>query len=153
MAGCGSTIGVFILDIVARKIGEEGVQRVSGPKRFSLLKRKIAEHGTRGLIIASLAPPPFPFTMLVATTSALGFPRGRLLWTIGLSRTVRFTILSLLAIRFGRHILRVVNLPVFKWTLVGFIILCVVVSIFSVGNWIRGSRTPRVSPVGSNQPA
>ncbi len=29
-AVCGSTLGVFILDVIARKIGEQGVTRVAG---------------------------------------------------------------------------------------------------------------------------
>lgn len=153
MAACGSALGVFFLDLVARKVGEEGVQRVTGRRRFAFLKRKIAERGMHGLILASLAPPPFPFTMLVATTSALGYPRRRLILTVGLSRAVRFTILSLLAIRFGRQILHVVNLPAFKWTMVGFIVICLIASVFSIANWVRSSRTAYGRPVGAKQPA
>ncbi len=61
------------------------------------------------LVVACLAPPPFPFTMVVATNSALGYPRQRLLLTVAISRGVRFLILGLLAIKFGRAILRIAN--------------------------------------------
>src|SRR3954463_12205987 len=62
-AACGSTLGVLLLDLVARKAGEEGIERVAGPKRFEYLKRKIGEKGGRAIVLGSLAPPPFPFTM------------------------------------------------------------------------------------------
>lgn len=146
-AVCGSTIGVFLLDLIARKGGEAGVQKVAGQSRFEYLKRKIGEKGGRALVVGCLAPPPFPFTMVVATTSALGYPRQRLLWTVALSRAVRFTVLSLLAIKFGRAILHVMNTDAFKWTMVGFAVLCVIGSVFSVAKWVRRGPTKRSAPV------
>ena len=142
-AVCGSTAGVFLLDLIARRLGEAGVQKVAGQRRFEYLKRKIGEHGGRALVTGSIAPPPFPFTMVVAMTSALGYPRQRLLWTVAASRAVRFMLLGLLAIHYGRAILRVMNTPAFKWTMVGFIALCIVGSLFSIGSWVRGSRRPK----------
>ena len=32
---CGSLCGVFLLDLVARKLGEAGVQKITGRKRFA----------------------------------------------------------------------------------------------------------------------
>lgn len=139
-AVCGSTLGVFLLDLLARKGGEAGVQKVAGQKRFEYLKRKIGEKGGRTLALAGIAPPPFPFTMVVAVNSALGYPRQRLLWTVAASRAVRFTILSLLAIKFGRTILRIANSDSFKWTMIGFSVLCIVGSVFSIWKWVRNSR-------------
>jgi membrane protein YqaA with SNARE-associated domain len=136
-AVCGSTLGVFLLDVIARKGGEKGVRKVAGEKRFNILKRRIGEKGGRALVVGSLAPPPFPFTMVVAVNSALGYPRRRLLWTIAASRAVRFTILSLLAIKFGRTILHIANSEPFKWTIIGFTVLCVVGSVFSILKWSR----------------
>src|ERR1700685_561279 len=79
-AVCGSTLGVFLLDLLARKGGEAGVQKVAGQKRFEYLRRKIGEKGGTAIVIGCLAPPPFPFTMVVAVHSALGYPRRRVLW-------------------------------------------------------------------------
>lgn len=143
---CGSTLGSFVLDLVARKVGETGVQKVAGPRRFNYLKCKIGEHGGRALMLACLSPPPFPFTMVVATTSALGYPRNKLLLTIAASRTVRFVILALLALKYGPRILRIVNSPGFKWTMIVFAVLCVAGSVLSIMNWVRGSRR-RGAPV------
>jgi membrane protein YqaA with SNARE-associated domain len=139
-AVCGSTLGVFLLDLIARKSGEAGVQKVAGQSKFERLKRKVGEKGGRALVVGSLAPPPFPFTMVVATTSALGYPRRRLLWTVALSRAARFIILGFLAIKFGRTILRVMNTAAFKWSMIGFAVLCAIGSGFSIAKWLRSRR-------------
>ena len=46
-AVCGSTAGVFLLDLIARKGGEAGVQKVAGQRKFERLKRKVGEKGGR----------------------------------------------------------------------------------------------------------
>ena len=102
----GSTLGVFFLDLVARKLGEAGVQKVAGQRRFDYLKRKIGQYGGKAIVVGCLAPPPFPFTMVIAVNSALSYPRRRLLLTVAWSRAVRFLILGALAIKFGRQIIR-----------------------------------------------
>lgn len=136
-AVCGSTCGTFLLDLVARKAGEAGVQKVAGRARFEYLKRKIGEKGGRAIILGCLAPPPFPFTMVVATTSALGYPRKKLLATVAAARAARFLILGYLAIRFGREILRIASSQPFRWTMICFVILCAVGSALSVVNWVK----------------
>jgi membrane protein YqaA with SNARE-associated domain len=143
-AACGSTLGVLLLDLVARKAGEEGIERVAGPKRFEYLKRKIGEKGGRAIVLGCLAPPPFPFTMVVATNSALGYPRSRLLWMVWLVRAARFTVIGLLAMKFGPVILRIADSPAFKWSMAAFIAICIIGSAISIANWIR--KTRRATP-------
>lgn len=136
-AVCGSTLGVFALDLVARKAGEEGVQKVTGKSRFESLKRKIGENGGKAIALGCLAPPPFPFTMVIAANSALGYPRNKLLATVAIARAIRFLILGYLAIRFGRIIIRIANSTGFRWTMMGFIVVCLIGSVFSISKWVR----------------
>ena len=138
-ATCGSTIGVFFLDLVARRAGEVGVQKVAGERRFAYLKRKISENGALALAVGGLAPPPFPFTMVVGVTSALAYPRLKLLGVVAASRAVRFLILGYLAIRFGRVIMQVANSAPFRWTVSGFAVVCVAGSAWSIRKWFRRS--------------
>jgi membrane protein YqaA with SNARE-associated domain len=139
-AVCGSACGTFLLDLVARKAGEAGVQKIAGQSRFEYLKRKIGEKGGRALVIGCLAPPPFPFTMVIATTSALGYPRKKLLAMVAASRAVRFLILGYLAIRFGRQILSIAKSQPFRWTMLAFVILCVVGSVLSIAKWVHRKK-------------
>ena len=141
MAALGSTIGVLLIDLVARKGGEAGVQAMAGKSRFKYLRTKISERGGLALVLGCLAPPPFPFTMVVATTSALGYPRRRLLWITAIARALRFTIIGLLAIKFGRTIIRIANTPAFRYTMIGFVVLCVIGSVYSIRSWMVRSKT------------
>ena len=140
-AVCGSVCGTFLLDIVARRIGETGIQRVAGKRRFEYLKRKIGENGGYAVAVACLSPPPFPFTAVVSTVCALGYPRKKLLAIVGGARALRFVILGALAIRYGRMIIRIANSAPFRWTMLVFVFICIAGSAFSLVKWFhRGKR-------------
>jgi hypothetical protein len=75
-AGVGSTIGVLILDVACRKEGQAGLRRMMSRKRFVYLEAKMIKHSALALIIACLAPPPFPFTIVVRQPAPFNM-RGR----------------------------------------------------------------------------
>jgi membrane protein DedA with SNARE-associated domain len=145
-------MGVFLLDLIARRIGEEGVARVAGNRRFDLLKKQISKYGGKALVTSALAPPPFPFTMVVAVNSALGYPRKRLLTLIALSRAVRFLILGALAIKFGRLIIHIVNSAGFKYFMYCFTAICLIGSAASITSWIKKARPRKSGPPRSQPP-
>ena len=151
-AVCGSTVGVFLLDWIARKLGEEGIRKVAGQRRYEYLKRKIGKRGGLALVVGCLAPPPFPFTMAVAVNSALAYPRRRLLLLVAAARAVRFFVLGALAIQFGRMIIRWADSDAFKDVMIGFTIICLGGSTYSIYNWVRKSRAKYPAP-SKSQPA
>jgi membrane protein YqaA with SNARE-associated domain len=140
-ASIGSAAGVLLLDLVCRRGGEEGLKRMMSARRLDYLKKKFNQSAAVPLVVACLAPPPFPFTAVIAAASAFQFSRLRLLGYVFAGRAVRFTLLGFAAIRLGREILRVANSPEFTWLMVGFSVLCVVGSTLSVVRWIRLSRS------------
>jgi membrane protein YqaA with SNARE-associated domain len=139
-AAAGSAIGVFLLDLVARKGGEEGLERLVSRKRFEYLKARMRQRAGPALFIACLAPPPFPFTAVVAAASAFQYPRRRFLAVIAASRLVRFVIVSIAAIAVGRRVLRFINSEGFVWFMGVFSVIYVVGSVISVVGWIRRAR-------------
>ena len=144
-AVCGAVVGTLLLDLVARRIGETGVQRVAGPKRFEYLKRKIGEKGGYAVTIACLSPPPFPYTAVVSTVCALGYPRQKLLAIVAVTRAIRFLILGALAIHYGRIIIRIANSAPFRWTMITFVVVCIIGSVFSLMRWFRRGKSPTAS--------
>ncbi len=140
-ASLGSAIGVLLLDLVCRKGGEEGLKRMMSRKRLDYLKMKMHENAVAPIIVACLTPPPFPFTAVIAVASALQYPRSRLLACVFSGRALRFTIIGLAAIWFGRGILRIAASPAFTWFVVGFSALCIIGSVFSIMRWVRRSRS------------
>ncbi|MDQ6758320.1 MAG: hypothetical protein M3Z32_00475, partial [Acidobacteriota bacterium] len=124
LAALGSVGGALLLDLVARKRGEEGLQKMVSPKRLTYLKRKVGERAAMAVGIATLAPPPFPFTLVVAAASAFRYPRWKLLSVVGGCRLLRFTIIGLLAIWQGERIIGLAKSPAFEGTMIGFIVVC-----------------------------
>lgn len=139
-ASLGSMLGVYLLDLVCRKGGQEGLQRMMRASRYEYLKQKMSDHSTLALAIACLAPPPFPFTLVVAAASAFQYPRSRLLAVVFLFRAVRFTLLGMLALWLGRYVLRIIRSEEFTWFMIGFIFLCSVGSAIQVFRWVQRSR-------------
>jgi membrane protein YqaA with SNARE-associated domain len=140
-AAAGSTIGVFLLDLVCRKGGEKGLERLMKPRLLTYLKQRMDKHAAVALIVACLAPPPFPFGASIAAASAFQYPRPRLLGLVLVARAVRFSLVGWAAIYFGRRIIRIANSDEFLWFMGGFITLCVIGSIASIVHWVRIGRS------------
>ncbi|MGI4827766.1 MAG: YqaA family protein [Janthinobacterium lividum] len=139
-AAVGSTIGAFLLAIVARKIGESGVRKMVGDKQFNRLCSWIKGHGALSILAGGLAPPPFPYTIVIAAAGALEYPISRILVMNFIARAIRFTLLALLALKFGKEVIEISQSAPFRWTMVGFVILCFVGSGFSIWKWLRRRR-------------
>jgi membrane protein YqaA with SNARE-associated domain len=136
----GSVLGCLLVDVVFRKAGEEGLRKHLPRKRFDYVRQKVDKNGAWALILASIAPPPFPFTPFIMAAAALQYSRHRMLIVVGAARMVRFTGLGILALKFGPRILRFAESPVVQGCLIGLIVVCVVGSVISVTGWIRRSR-------------
>lgn len=136
----GSVLGCLLVDVVFRKAGEKGLERHLSKRRFEYVKRRVTANAAWALAIASIAPPPFPFTPFVMAAAALQYPRKRLLIVTGASRLVRFTVLGTLACLYGRRILKWAETDVVQWFLIGLVAVCTIGSIVSVAGWVRRSR-------------
>ena len=142
-AACGSALGSLALALVSRKIGEEGISKLAGKKKYDRLKNHIGSHAGPVVLLGGLAPPPFPFTMVIAAAAALDYPIWRLLTINFVARATRFALLSWLAVVFGQQVLAVAKSQPFEWGMAAFIFLCVVGSAFSLWGWFRRSRTQK----------
>jgi membrane protein YqaA with SNARE-associated domain len=141
MSTVGSVLGCLLVDVLLRRAGEKGLEKHLSKKRLEYVKAKVQKNAVWALIVASIAPPPFPFTPFVMAAAALQYPRWRMAAIVGGARMVRFTTLGVLALLFGRRILRWVQTPAMQWILIGLMVVCVVGSVISVVGWIRRSRT------------
>ena len=137
----GSMAGVFLLDLICRKGGEEGLKRLVKPRLRAYLEEKIKKHAAALVIVTCIAPPPFPFGAAIAVASAFQYPKPRLLTLVLVSRAVRYSLLGWAAIYFGRRILRITDSTEFLWLMAAFIAFCVIGSVISIVHWIRIGRT------------
>jgi membrane protein YqaA with SNARE-associated domain len=140
MSTVGSVLGCLLVDVIFRNAGEHGLEKHLSAKRLQYVKRKVQESAPWALVLASIAPPPFPFTPFIMAAAALQYPRRHMLVLIGAARMVRFTAIGVLALFFGRRILRWAENPVLQGFLIGLIVVCTIGSIVSVYGWIKRSR-------------
>ncbi len=140
-AAAGSTIGVFLLDLVCRKGGEEGLKRLMKPKMLDHVKRQMKRHAATALIVSCLAPPPFPFGVFIAAASAFQYPKTRLLTLVFIARSIRYSLVGWAAIHFGRRILQIADSTEFLWAMGGFIAFCLIGSAVSIVHWVRIGRS------------
>jgi membrane protein YqaA with SNARE-associated domain len=143
-AALGSVVGVALVDMVMRKAGEEGLEKFVGPKSLDRLKGKIERRGVWAVFFAALLPPPFPFTAAIAAASALQVERRGMLTAVFVGRMVRFTAESLLALYFGRRLLRYLRSDYVEYLVYGLIAIAVVGALLSIRKWLRAR--PRPSP-------
>ncbi len=141
MATIGSVVGCLVTDLLVRKHGEEGLEKYMSGKRLGYVKKKVTHSAAWALTLASLMPPPFPFTPFVAAAAALQYPRKKLLTVIAVTRMIRFTGEGFLAILFGRRILRWARSPYVQGAVIALIVICVVGSAVSVIGWIKRSKS------------
>jgi uncharacterized membrane protein YdjX (TVP38/TMEM64 family) len=139
----GSVLGVLLVDLLLRKAGESGLKRFVKPKRIKQLKGKIENNAAWAVFLATLLPPPFPFTPVVMTASALQVSRKKLLGSVLLGRTLRFGLEAVLAIYFGQKLLRYLNSSLLEYFVYGFVTIASVGSVFSIMKWVhhRGNQT------------
>jgi len=137
VSALGSVVGVLIVDVIMRKAGEKGLERFVSAKRVEKLKQKLENKAGITVFIATLIPPPFPFTPVVMTASALQSPRGHMLIAVFLGRLLRFGIEAVLALYFGRQMIAFLNSDVVTYFVYGLIGIAVVLSTLSLLRWVK----------------
>jgi membrane protein YqaA with SNARE-associated domain len=137
VSAIGSVVGVFVIDLIMQKAGESGLERFVSHKRIEKLKAKLENKGGITVFVATLIPPPFPFTPVVMTASALQSPRGKLLLAVFLGRLLRFGIEAVLALYFGRQLIAFMNSDVVTYIVYALIGIAIVLSTLSLLRWLK----------------
>ena len=137
ISALGSVVGVLIVDVIMRKAGEKGLERFVNAERVEKLKAKLENKAGITVFIATLIPPPFPFTPVVMTASALQSPRIQMLTAVFVGRLLRFGIEAVLALFFGRQMIAFLNSDVVTYFVYGLIGLAIVLSTLSLIRWLK----------------
>jgi len=137
VSAAGSVVGVFVIDVLMRKAGEKGLERFVSERKIEKLKQKIENKGFVTVFVTTLLPPPFPFTPVIMTASALQTPRGKLLASVFVGRLVRCSIEAILALYFGRKLISYINSDVMTYMVYGMIAVAVILSTLSLLTWLR----------------
>jgi membrane protein YqaA with SNARE-associated domain len=106
MATLGAVLGGYITYALARKGGQEAMERKLSKKRAAQFSKAFARWGFAAVAIPALMPPPFPFLPFLLAAGAMQYPRKKFLGALVLGRGLRYFIDAWLGFHYGRHILR-----------------------------------------------
>jgi membrane protein YqaA with SNARE-associated domain len=141
MAALGSVVGCFTTDWVGRKGGEQGLEKRLSKRRLRFFQKRVQASSGVALAVASVAPPGFPlFSPVVLIAAALKYPRTKLLVIVGIFRFIRFSVEGLLAVQFGRRILRVTESPTAQHVITAVMVISLIGSAWAIISWTRSSR-------------
>lgn len=139
VSAVGSVLGVFVVDLLMRKAGEKGLERFVKPKKLERIKQKLENKLGITVLVATLLPPPFPFTPVIMTASALQCSRQKLFGAVFVGRIVRYTAEAILALYFGRQVIAYLNSDVVSYIVYGLVGAAVVLSTLSLLRWLKRS--------------
>jgi membrane protein YqaA with SNARE-associated domain len=105
MATLGAMIGGYITYALARKGGQETMERKLSKKRAKQVASKVERWGFWAVAIPALLPPPFPFVPFLVAAGAAQYSRKNFLGSLALGRGVRYCIEAFLGFHYGRSIL------------------------------------------------
>ncbi|MCS6885366.1 MAG: VTT domain-containing protein [Acidobacteriota bacterium] len=107
-ATLGSTLGCIILYGLAKQAGTKALRRVSEQRR-EYIRKLLGKYDLLAVVGACVMPPPFPFKPFILCSGVFGFNLKRLVVGLLIGRTLRYTILALLARSFGQATLQLVR--------------------------------------------
>jgi len=104
VASAGSALGCMVLYIIGYKGGESLLEKRMPKARFLKIKKSFEQHEFLALMFPAMLPPPTPYKLIVLSAAAFEMDWRRFLLAIFLGRVARFTILSILVIKYGRQV-------------------------------------------------
>ncbi len=106
MATLGALIGGYITYLLARKGGEEAMERRLSKRKADQVRQRFERRGFFAVAVPAVLPPPFPIVPFLIVAGALQYPKKRFLGALAVGRGVRYTVEAFLGFHYGRHILR-----------------------------------------------
>jgi len=140
MAVIGSVVGSVITFLFGQKVGESGLKHFIPERKLAKVRQKIDNKGVVAMGMTAVLPPPFPLTPFVLTSGALGLDRRKFFLTLGAMRFLRFFAESLLALVYGRRILRWFQSDIFEYIIGGLMIVALVGTAITIVQMIRKVR-------------
>ncbi len=139
VSAVGSLLGVFVIDLLMRKAGEKGLERFVSARKIERWKAKLENKLGITVFVATLLPPPFPFTPVIMTASALQCSRKKLFVAVFVGRIIRFTVEAMLALYFGRQVIAYIDSDAVTYFIYALIAAAIVLSTLSLLKWLRRS--------------
>jgi membrane protein YqaA with SNARE-associated domain len=125
-ATAGSVIGAYLTFRVARHAGSAYLDSKFKKSKLAKFLRLFKRWGTGTLIASTAIPIPTPTSMFFAAAGASDFPVGKFLVIVTIGRAARYSLIAIVADRYGRHFIRALRHPMQYW---GWVLLVAVLTI------------------------
>lgn len=97
----GSICGCLVMYFIGKKGGDAIIRKRFASANVDRAMSFFQRYGTMTVLVPCLLPPPMPFKIFVILAGVAGIPVYRFALAIAVGRGVRYTVLGLLAIRYG----------------------------------------------------
>jgi membrane protein YqaA with SNARE-associated domain len=129
VATAGSLIGAYFTFHLAQRAGVTWLQSHFKRGRVPALMNLFDRWGTAALAVSTAVPLPFPTSMLFAAAGVSGYNTRKYMTVVGLCRAARYSLIGILADRYGRQFVRALRHPDQYW---GWLLLFVVIILGAV---------------------
>jgi membrane protein YqaA with SNARE-associated domain len=140
MGAAGSALGSIVIYLIGYKGGEVLLVKRIGQQRFDRITASFERHGFLAIMLPSMLPPPTPFKLFVLSAGVAEMSFGHFLMAVFFGRLLRFSLVSLIVIRYGPQILGFVGGVVHNH--LRYLIAIVAVAIL-IGWWVWRLRKRR----------
>ena len=125
VATAGSVLGAYLTFRLARKAGQEYIDKKFKKGKVSKVLKIYRRWGTVALFTSCAVPFPTPTGILFAAAGVSKVHSGKFLGLVLTGRSLRYTIVAFLAELYGRHIIRVLTHPGQYW---GWLLLLILIT-------------------------
>ena len=100
----GSLLGGYLTWKIGNKGGDAALRRYVSQRALERTKRWVERHPILAVFLPAVLPPPIPLSPFLLAAGALKVSLRRFLSVFAAARTLRYSIIGWLAVRYGRHV-------------------------------------------------
>jgi len=115
-AVAGSIVGGYSTWQIGRKGGEAALRRHVSARMLGRVNAWVEHHPVLAVFIPAVLPPPIPLSPFLLASGALGVSRNRFLLVYGAARTLRYSFIAWLGVKYGRHVIRMWSGTLQAWS-------------------------------------
>jgi membrane protein YqaA with SNARE-associated domain len=105
MATVGEVLGGYLTYRLAKKGGQETLEKKIGKPRAEKIYKYFEKRGFMTVFTGAILPPPFPFTSVLMAAGIMQYPRKQFLSALTVGRGVRFFAVAYLGRTYGRQMI------------------------------------------------
>lgn len=152
----GSIFGGYLTWSAGSKGGEAALRRYL-PTRFARrLTGWVEKNGTLAVSASALLPPPFPLMPFLLASGAFGVSRRKFLISFGLARAFRYSLVTWLALAYGRAMVRAFRhylsgwSTILMWAYLGLMVAAILYGFWKFRRQDRSPAKPQAAALSAN---